>query len=78
MERAMEIKTDTWWEAHNSGWSGVDEDGNPLSWFTTSEVRFDTIEEAIQCNKKHSINSKDIKYRVVKVTITKEIYKQEG
>ncbi len=70
----MEIKTNTWWEAQNTGWSvGV-------SWFKTADVHFTTKEEATAFNRScmRGFTNPDTKWRVVKITLIEESYLMEA
>lgn len=57
----------------NTGWS------NGVSWFLTFGTVYDTLEDAREANKKHKQkhNSENINYRIVKVTETREVIKND-
>ena len=57
----------------NTGWS------NGVSWYLTFGEACDTLEDAREANKKHKQkhNSENINYRIVKVTETREVIKND-
>lgn len=62
------ISTKVFYVAENTGWT------NGVSWFPTYELGYDTEEAALEANKRHQKSfSGKIKYRVTKVTTTREL-----